>query len=105
MLALQVDPRALAEAEAAARWYDDHRPGHGHRFRHKFDELLSRIQDHPQSYQQTDLGVRRALIRRFPFVVVYRVTGSVIQVLAVMPTRSDPALLSLLMSERAAQAR
>lgn len=98
---LQVDPRALAEADSIARWYEEHRPGHGWRFRHEIDHVFARITEHPEGYQMLADRFRRAFTRRFPFVVIYRVTTDQIQVIGVMPTRADPTIVSLLMDTRA----
>jgi len=97
---LQIDPQALAEADTAARWYEEHRPGYGDRFREEVDRVLSRITDHPTGYQILNGQYRRAFTRRFPFVVVYRVRCATIHVVGVMPTPVDPAAVAALLQAR-----
>lgn len=97
---LSIHPRALGDAKSAAAWYEERRPGHGDRFRREVDHVLSRIHEHPESYQALNARYRRAFTRRFPFVVVYRVASDAIQVLGVMPTAADPTLVSLQMDQR-----
>lgn len=90
-LRLEIDPRALAEAESAARLYEGVRPGHGNLFRREVDHVLTMVREHPGLYQQLDSECRRAFLRCFPFVVLHLANADAIQVVAVMPTQSDPA--------------
>ena len=103
-LFLQITDAALAEAAAAADAYEGKRPGHGAKFRIELDHVLSMILEHPDLYQKigrivaaevhVDVAAcRRAFLRRFPFVVVYRVTTRELTVLAVMPSMRDPLAL------------
>ncbi|MFO0835786.1 MAG: type II toxin-antitoxin system RelE/ParE family toxin [Phycisphaerales bacterium] len=96
-----IDLRALAEADATARWYEARRPGHGAQFRLEIDHVLSRVAEHPEGYQPLSGTLRRAFTRRFPFVVVYRIAGGQVQVIGVVPTQADPTVVSLLMDARA----
>jgi plasmid stabilization system protein ParE len=66
-------------------------PGLGRRFLADLDATLVHVAEHPEMYQAlTDgSGDRRALLRRFPYSVVYRVTESEIAVLACLHHRQD----------------
>lgn len=97
---IELTERALAEAAAAAEWYESRRPGHGRAFRLEFDHALSSIADHPEGYQAINERFRRAFLRRFPFVVVYRILPDLVEITGVLPTRSDPTVLSLLAAVR-----
>lgn len=100
-LAVWIDPRALAEADAAARWYEERRPGHGAQFRREIDHVIGQIAVHPEGYQLLSGTLRRAFTRRFPFVVVYRIAGGEVQVIGALPTQADPTVVSLLLDARA----
>lgn len=97
---LELTERALAEASAAADWYQTRQPGHGVQFRREFDHALRHIGEHPEAYQAVNEVFRRAFLRRFPFVVVYRVLPDVVEITGVLPTRSDPTVLELLTATR-----
>ncbi len=95
-LTIEIGPTALSEARAIAQWYDRRRPGYGPVFRQKFDELLDRIADHPNGYESVNARYRRAFVRRFPIVVIYRVWSDRVEIVGVRPMRTDPALVELL---------
>lgn len=99
---LVIDPAALADAHATAAWYEERRPGHGARFRSNLDFTFEQIAKHPELYQQMDHRFRRAFVRQFRCVVVYRVTPDAIQIIGVMPTRADPTEMALLAKLRTA---
>lgn len=100
MTTLTIHPAALTEAETAARWYEDSRPGHGMTFRREVDQVIGRIGDHPAGYQLLGDRFRRAFLRRFPFVVVYRIVADEIEIIAIVPTRADPVAAALLIGNR-----
>ena len=50
-----------------------------------------RIADGPLKYQDLRSGIRRALLRRFPYAVYFSVEVDVVVVLAVLHVSRDPA--------------
>ena len=91
---VRLNDAALDEAKAAARFYENLRPGYGDLFQRRLDECLGRVAEHPESYQRADGAYRRAFLRHFPFVVVYRVLPHEIEVVGVLPERDDPKILT-----------
>ena len=90
-LQLKLRPRALTELEKARDQYD--RVGHGEGFLAELDVVLDAIRAMPERFPIHHGLIRRALIRRYPFAVFFRIrpeSGNVI-VLAVLPQRADPA--------------
>ena len=71
-------------------WYEEHRPGLGHEFREMAEAVIARIADNPFAYPERYRGARRALLRRFPYVVWYRALEDVVIVLACVHGRRDP---------------
>jgi hypothetical protein len=59
-------PRALAELQAAAEFYETRRHGLGLRFIESVEEAASRIAASPTTWRQIDDDVRRCLTRVFP---------------------------------------
>jgi toxin ParE1/3/4 len=49
-----------------------------------------RILNNPQSYQELQAGIRRALTRQFPYAIYFAIDGEVIAILAVLHTARDP---------------
>jgi toxin ParE1/3/4 len=49
-----------------------------------------RISENPLIYPDVHRGVRRALVRRFPYAVFYRLRGEGVQVIAVLHQARNP---------------
>lgn len=85
---------AERDLEAAEDGYDAQARGLGDDFLHEVDEALERIGSFPEMYPVVFAGVRRAILRRFPFNVVYRIRTSAIDIIGVLPCRADPQILA-----------
>lgn len=66
-----VQPEAEAEISEAFRWYEDKNEGLGSEFMRALDASLSFIQRNPTGYAIVHKQMRRALLRRFPYSVIY----------------------------------
>ena len=73
---LVVRQQAKADIRDAARWYERQRIGLGRAFVEQIDALLDRIRLNPMQYQVVHGEIRRAVPRRFPYGVFYRIEGS-----------------------------
>lgn len=71
-------------------WYDSQRQGLGRQFREAVDAVIARISDNPLVYPERYREARRAVLRRFPYVLWYRPLESVVVVLACVHGRRDP---------------
>ena len=80
----------LAEA---TDWYNRIRPGLGDDLVLCVEDALDRILQHPEAFPAILPDVRRTLVRRFPYGVVYRVRHDRIEVEALFPLRADPSRL------------
>jgi toxin ParE1/3/4 len=63
--------RAERELDEAEAWYDERRPGLGLEFLDEVGVVLARIDVDPAQFPKTRSGVRRALLRRFPFAIYF----------------------------------
>ena len=87
---LTVSDRATREIGEAFQWYQEQRPGLGIEYLDALDVQFQSIIRSPQLYAQTQRGIRRALLRRFPYGVFYAEKGEIIAVLAVVRTSRSP---------------
>lgn len=85
-------PEARAEFDDAADWYEAKRPGLGIDFVAKVREVLKRISINPRLHQIVYRDVRRAVVARFPYVVLYREEGNEVIVVAVFHASRNPAV-------------
>lgn len=89
-LEVRLRPEAEEDLSDAAQWYEAQVAGLGHRFLDQVEHALSAIAEAPAMYPALHRGVRRALIRRFPFALYYRIEKTRIVVLAIMHASRDP---------------
>jgi len=66
---LVAQPRANLDVAAAYRWYENERVALGLEFLDHLEATYDRITDDPFQYQELNSGIRRALLRRFPYAV------------------------------------
>ena len=81
---------ASAELQAAYDWYRDRNPLVATAFFQEIDHAVDMIREHPDRWPLHIAGTRRYILRRFPFSVVFRVSGSKIVILAFAHGRRRP---------------
>jgi plasmid stabilization system protein ParE len=79
-----------AEVDEAYRWYERKRRGLGEDFLAAVQLTLDRVQMNPELPAIIYRGVRRALVRRFPYAVYYRVEPERIAVIAIHHGKRNP---------------
>jgi plasmid stabilization system protein ParE len=87
-----VRPAAEAHIAEAALWYESRSIGMGADFLRAVDVCFEEIRRSPRSFQQIYRSVRRARIRRFPYIAYFVSTATSIQIVACMHAKRDPRL-------------
>ncbi len=90
MIAIEVRPEARAELHQAFAWYEEKLPGLGYQFLFAVDAAIDRIRRHPGMFPLIEGAVRKALLRRFPYAVIFEVEDVRITVIAVYHGRRRP---------------
>ena len=75
----------------AARYYEMQAPGLGHDFLDKVEMALQDLVDSPERWPVVQDDIRRRLIRRFPYSLLYRIDPSEVVILAVMHQKRHPS--------------
>jgi len=83
-------PDAVQEAQAALGWYRQRSTLAAEAFLQELDGAIEQIVAAPDRWPSYDFHTRRFLLRRFPYLVVYRETSQTIQVIAVAHGRRRP---------------
>ena len=88
-------PPARREIRSAFAWHERQRPGAGHRFLAELSGKLLLIEGQPRLFSQVTLPglpneVRRAVLQKFPYSVVYEVKGGDVFVLAIAHAKRRP---------------
>jgi plasmid stabilization system protein ParE len=86
-----LDWEAEAEAEEARQWYAEKNPAAAKRFVAALRAAIQLVADDPERWVEFQVGVRRVLLKKFPYAVVYTVEPTRILVLAVMHFSRHPA--------------
>ncbi len=93
MTAWQLIVRSRAEAEAgeAALWYEGERSGLGRTFLDRIEHTLDDITENPLRFPVIYRDIRRAMVRRFPFGLYFRIRpNSIVRVVAILHLARDP---------------
>ncbi len=83
-------PDAVEEGRAARLWYQERSAHAAHGFLSELSRSFSLIASDPEAWQVFPTGDRRFVLRNYPYVVVYRLLGEQIQVLAIAHQRRKP---------------
>ena len=83
---LVVRPEVDADLLEVEKWYDQQQPGLGREFLQSAREAMARLPRNPLLYRvrQKRRQIRWVYPRRFPYRIIYRVTGQTILVIAVI---------------------
>jgi len=74
----------------ARRWYESRVPGLGSEFARAVDGAVAAIRRFPESHPYVYRKVRKAILRRFPYALLYVAEEGEITVLACFHHRRDP---------------
>jgi plasmid stabilization system protein ParE len=88
--AFTASPAAEADIADAIDWYEAQSPGLGRRFLADVHSLIARIADNPLQYAVVYRDARHALIRRFPYALIFRVEDTEVRLLACYHTSRNP---------------
>ena len=84
-------PAARAELTDAQDWYEKEVPGLGRRFRAEVDAVTERMSANPRLFSVVHKNIRRALLRRFPYALMYVIEADeTLTVIACFHSSRDP---------------
>jgi len=89
---LRVLPDAEAELVSAAIWYEDKHPGFGVELVAIVDQALQSILEHPEAFPvwRPDRPYRKHPLKRFPYILFFRVDSATIEIVAVAHAKRQP---------------
>jgi len=99
-LSYEVQVRRAAELDFAETqsWYESQQSDLGAEFRFEIIRVFDRLSETPFIYQTVHREVRRAIVRRFPYLIWYRVAGKTVIVLACTYAGRDPKFVQARLS-------
>lgn len=84
-------PQVATDLAEAIEWYRNSRFGLKTDFLHDFQATLAAIERNPLQYQIVERETRRALLRRFPYGVMYVFSHHELLIVGCLHTRRNPA--------------
>jgi plasmid stabilization system protein ParE len=87
---VDIHPEAIAEAQAANRWYRERSASAAEAYLAELDWAVAAIAENPEMWPRYVQGTRRYILHRFPFYVVYRENAGRIEIIAVAHGRRKP---------------
>ena len=89
---LRLETAAATDADEVVTWYDQQRSELGDEFLLEFQACLSRIVQGPLPFAKLEgrprgSEIRRCLMDRFPYLIIYQVRSTEVVVLAVIHTQ------------------
>ena len=73
-------------------WYEQQRPGLGSAYLDRVRDVFGRIAANPQLHGIVYQDVRKAVVRKFPYVVLYKEEAGDVVVIAVFHSARNPAI-------------
>lgn len=83
-------PDAGVDVQDSFVWYESQRPGLGDEFILSMEATLENIRRNPTRFPLSEEGTRKALLYRFPFVVIYQIIEEKILIVAVFHSSRNP---------------
>jgi plasmid stabilization system protein ParE len=87
---LVLRPEARRELEQAVEWYETQLPDLGRQFRTEVYRTFDNIIARPELYPQARSPARKAVLRRFPYLIFYLVETKQIVIVAVFHAKRGP---------------
>ena len=72
----RLTPEANLDAQRAIQWYDERDPEIGDDFLRKVNDCITSIEANPRKYPIVYRQMRRALVKRFPYEILFEIFGA-----------------------------
>ena len=88
-----ITPFAHNDEYEAYTWYEEQRTGFGDALLKELETAYQKISNNPDHYGFTDerKQLRDFLIDRFPYLIVYRINGNSVEIIAVHHCKKHPS--------------
>ena len=90
MYQLIFKPRAIQMQKDAYDWYELQKDGLGELFLKELDENYDKLQSFPAAYGKREGNYRHINLKKFPYVVVFKIIKTTVLVYAVFHTSRNP---------------
>jgi plasmid stabilization system protein ParE len=88
---LVIKEEAELEIDSAYNYYESEQENLGERFLDSLDNCFNSITTQPKIFQKVYKKQRQAIVRTFPYVIMYQIFDNEVIVFAVFNTNQDPS--------------
>src|SRR3990172_10031257 len=91
---LIIDPAAKLDIIESISWYNEKKPGLGHRYYNNVKQTMKLIRKGPGMFQIQYKTLRMVPVEKFPFIILYQVdeVKKLVAVAAVLHTSRNPKI-------------
>jgi len=82
--------KALKETYSAYWWYENEKVGLGNLFLESIDYSIKALNTNPAAYQQVYKKFHQIPLKKFPFILLYKIYPKEIVIFAVFHTKRNP---------------
>jgi len=93
MYKIEISEDAEKDITVSIKFYEDKQKNLGKRFFNMVLKAFELIRKNPYAYPKTENNIRKHVMQKFPFVILYIVTKPLIKIIAVFNTYRNPELL------------
>jgi hypothetical protein len=87
---LEVKEEALQDIVRGFLWYEEKNPGLGTRFVDEVEQMITYLGNNALHFQIRNSVYREAVLKIFPYVIIYEIRTKHVVVYAVFPCKADP---------------
>lgn len=89
---LEIHPFAELELKETIDWYNLQRENLGNAFLLEVEKMLALIQQNPELFAQIRKDVRKARLKRFPFIIGYSINRDTIEIYSFFHKSRNPLI-------------
>jgi len=87
---VEYHPAIERELREIANYYNECSPGLGAEFLNEFEQHVLRITSMPKRWMIVESDIRQSLMKRFPYVIYYRILKNIVRITVVKRQRRRP---------------
>jgi len=87
---VQFHPDSVLELIEAAHFYEERQEGLGDRLIDAVENAIAFIKQHPTIWHPDEKGRRKYRVKRFPYLIIYKIKNNSIFILAIAHTSKLP---------------
>lgn len=88
--AVMFTPEAESDALESYSWYENQRKGLGEVFKISLNLKIESLSNNPEASSYIHKNIRSSKLKKFPFSIIYRISNSQLQILAIFHHSRNP---------------